>query len=126
MQAAPSWQHQAIIRNIITQFNNYLQGKSCFAFPAPFDVRLQEGDEKDEVVSPSTSKMDRVFKFNKYEQAGVKEYWIVEPDGKVVSVFTLQSNNRYGRPETYTEEHKLKLSILPDFTVDLSQVFAAV
>jgi len=159
MQAAPSWQHQAIIGNIITQFNNYLQGKSCFAFPAPFDVRLPEGDEEDEdistvlqpdiaivcdksrlsktgylgvpsliveVVSPSTSKMDRVFKFNKYEQAGVKEYWIVEPDGKVVSVFTLQSNNRYGRPETYTEEHKLKISILPDFVVDLSQVFAAI
>lgn len=156
MQAAPSWQHQAVIGNMITQFNNYLQGKSCFAFPAPFDLRMPDGDEKDEdvktvlqpdiavicdksrlsktgyygvptlvieVVSPSTSKMDRVLKFNKYEQAGVKEYWIVEPDGKVVSVFTLQNNNRYGRPETYSEENEIKVSVFPELVIDLKAVF---
>jgi len=31
--------------------------------------------------------MDKFIKFNQYEQAGVKEYWIVEPEGKLVSVF---------------------------------------
>lgn len=159
MQAAPSWQHQAIVGNIITQFNNYLQGKQCLAFPAPFDLCLPDGVEKDEdvstvlqpdivivcdknrlnktgyfgvpslvveVVSPSTSKLDRVFKFNKYEKAGIKEYWIAEPEGKVVSVFTLQDNNRYGRPETYTEEDNIKVSIFSDLLVDLAPVFVSV
>ncbi len=159
MQAAPTWQHQAVIVNIITQFNIYLQGKSCFAFPAPFDLRLPEADEKDEdicnvlqpdiviicdktrlsktgysgvpllvveVVSPSTAKLDKVLKFNKYEKAGIKEYWIVEPEGKIVSVFTLQDNNRYGRPDTYTDEDSIQVSVFSDLEIDLGNVFEMV
>lgn len=64
-----------------------------------------------EVTSSSTSRKDRLLKFNKYEKAGVKEYWIVDPEGKFVSVFTLQENKRYGRPELYSEKDKIKVSV---------------
>jgi Uma2 family endonuclease len=157
LQAAPSWQHQAVSTELLRQFANYLQGKSCQVFSAPFDVRIPDENEKDEettfVVQPdivvvcererlrgtgyygapsliieissfSTSKKDKILKFNKYEKAGVREYWIVEPDGKVISVFTLQENQRYGRPETYSEEGRIKVSILPDLIIDLAAVFA--
>ncbi|MBS3947184.1 MAG: Uma2 family endonuclease [Dethiobacter sp.] len=77
-----------------------------------------------ETTSPATSRRDRVLKFNLYEKAGVKEYWIVDPEGKFVNVFTLQENNRYGRPETYTEEHKIQIGAFPDLVIDLSIVFA--
>lgn len=156
MQAAPSWQHQAICFEIGRQFGNYLAGKKCRAFTAPFDLILPDENinEKDsinvvqpdmlvvcnkdglkgtgyfgipdlivEVCSPSTVRNDKVLKFNKYEKAGVKEYWIVEPDGKFISVFTLQDNNRYGRPEIYTEEDKIKVSVLENFEIHLSTVF---
>ena len=76
-----------------------------------------------EILSPSTGKKDRVDKFNKYEKAGVLEYWVVEPDQKIVSVFLLQSNGRYGRPEMYTEEDKIKVLILSDLEIDLKPVF---
>ncbi len=76
-----------------------------------------------EITSPATGKMDRLYKFNKYEKAGVKEYWIVEPDLKIVSVFVLQDNKRYGRPEVYSEENQIKVSIFPDLTIDLNSVF---
>lgn len=76
-----------------------------------------------EILSPSTGKKDRVDKFNKYEKAGVEEYWVVEPDQKIVSAFLLQSNGRYGRPEMYTEEDKIKVSIFPDLEIDLKSVF---
>lgn len=76
-----------------------------------------------EITSPSTSKMERLYKFNKYEKAGVKEYWIVEPEGKIVSVFILQDNGRYGRPDVYSEEDEIKISVFPDLTVDLKPVF---
>jgi Uma2 family endonuclease len=79
-----------------------------------------------EITSPSTIKRDKVLKFNKYEKAGVKEYWIVEPEGKFISVFTLQENNRYGRPETYTEEDQVRVSIFPDLMIELGPVFAVV
>ena len=77
-----------------------------------------------EILSPSTGKKDRVDKFNKYEKAGVKEYWVVEPDQKLVSVFLLQSSSRFGRPEMYTDEDKITVSIFPDLIIDLSVVFS--
>ena len=157
MQAAPSPIHQVIYGELHRQFANYLQGKPCKVYPAPFCVRLTNGDEKQnedikkvfepditivcdkskidkegckgspdliiEVVSPSSIRHDRVTKFNNYEKAGVKEYWIVEPDGKLVSVFLLQPNNRYGRPEIYTEDQKITVSIFNELTVNLSTVF---
>ncbi len=156
MQAAPTWQHQAISRELLTQFNNYLKDKSCQVFASPFDLRLPETNENDEettfvvqpdllvvcektglkgtgyygtptlvieITSPSTSRNDKVRKFNRYEKAGVKEYWIVEPDGKFISVFTLQPNNRYGRPDSYTETDEVEVSVFPGFIVDLKPIF---
>lgn len=79
-----------------------------------------------EISSPSTAQKDKVLKFNRYEKAGVKEYWIIEPEGKVVSVFTLQDNNRYGRPDTYTEEDKIQVSIFSDLIVELKPVFEGI
>ncbi len=79
-----------------------------------------------EILSPSSAKKDRVDKFNKYEKAGVKVYWVVEPDQKIVSVFTLQTNGRYGRPEMYTDEDTVKVSIFPDLEIDLKTVFEKV
>ncbi|KUO77861.1 MAG: hypothetical protein APF81_11360 [Desulfosporosinus sp. BRH_c37] len=76
-----------------------------------------------EITSPSTARNDKLYKFNKFEKAGVKEYWIVEPDIKLVSVFTLQDNNRYGRPELYTETDNVEVSIFPDLVIELSTAF---
>lgn len=76
-----------------------------------------------EILSPSTVRTDRLLKFNLYEKVGVKEYWIVEPDSKLVSVFVLQDNNRYGRTELYTETDHVAVSIFPDLIIDLSKVF---
>jgi Uma2 family endonuclease len=159
MQSAPTWQHQAISRELLTQFNNYLKDKPCQVFASPFDLRLPETNEKDEettfvvqpdiivvcnkeglkgtgyygtptlvieISSPSTARSDKVWKFNKYEKAGVQEYWIVEPDGKFISVFALLPNNRYGRPESYTETDMIKVSVFPDFTVDLKPIFETI
>ena len=76
-----------------------------------------------EILSPSTAKTDRLLKFNLYEKFGVKEYWIIEPEMKLVSVFLLQDNNRYGRPELYTEIDYVRVSTFSDLVIDLSIVF---
>ncbi|OLN26709.1 Uma2 family endonuclease [Desulfosporosinus metallidurans] len=159
MQAAPAPVHQEVLTELVRQMANYLTGKPCKVYPAPFCVRLPLGNEKNErevknivepdisiicdrskiddkgcngapdmiieIISPSSIKMDRVVKFNKYEKAGVKEYWIVEPDQKLVSVVVLQSNQRYGRTELYTEDDKITVSIFPDLIIDLSVVFTS-
>ncbi|MDR2922702.1 MAG: Uma2 family endonuclease [Treponema sp.] len=52
--AGPGARHQAMLTEILTQFYNYLRGKSCQVFPAPFDVRLfyEEDESDDTVVQP--------------------------------------------------------------------------
>jgi Uma2 family endonuclease len=76
-----------------------------------------------EIMSPSSIKNDRLLKFNKYEKAAVKEYWIVEPEGKLVSVFKLGENKRYGRPEVYADEDIIKVEMFPGLEIDLKPVF---
>ncbi len=158
MQAAPTWQHQAISGDIFSQFYNYLKDKPCRVFAAPFDLCISEANESDEEISniisqpdivvicdesklrktgyfgvpsliveissPSTAKKDKILKFNKFEKAGVKEYWIVEPENKLVNVFLLQENNRYGRPDIYSDEDRITVNTFPDLIIDLKSVFA--
>jgi len=50
MTPAPSVQHQRIITELTRQFANYFQGKTCEVFVAPFDIRLPQGEEKDEAI----------------------------------------------------------------------------
>lgn len=76
-----------------------------------------------EISSPATSRRDRVLKFNLYEKAGVEAYWIVEPDGKFINVFTLQENKKYGRPELYTDEDMLPAAGFSGLEIDLKRVF---
>lgn len=157
MQAAPSRIHQEILMELSRQIANYLAGKPCKVYPAPFCVRLPDGDEKSdkdiktvvepdisivcdqskldeqgcigapdmliEITSPSSVRKDRLEKFYKYEKAGVREYWIVEPEEKLVSVFVLGANNKYGRPDIYTEGDEIKVSIFPDLIISLKGIF---
>ncbi|MHB1654711.1 MAG: Uma2 family endonuclease, partial [Desulfitobacteriaceae bacterium] len=46
MQAAPTPTHQEILMELSRQIANYLTGKPCKVYPAPFCVRLTKGDEK--------------------------------------------------------------------------------
>lgn len=53
----------------------------------------------------------------------MKEYWIVEPEVKLVSEFVLGGHNRYGRPNIYTEGDEVKVSMFPDLVISLQNVF---
>lgn len=75
------------------------------------------------IVSPVSGKIDRILKFNRYERAGVKEYWILDPDERVLTVFKLDENGRYGRSEVYSDEDKVKVGIFEDLEIDLREAF---
>ncbi|ABP68154.1 protein of unknown function DUF820 [Caldicellulosiruptor saccharolyticus DSM 8903] len=157
LHAAPSWQHQKILKNLMLIFGNYLKDKDCEIFSAPFDVFLEAKDEIDvenattvvqpdltiicdksklaktgyigapkmiiEITSPSTVRLDRVLKFNKYEEAGVKEYWVVEPENKIITCFVLQSDGRYGRPKIFSEGDIIKVATFPDLEIHVNEIF---
>jgi Uma2 family endonuclease len=48
-----------------------------------------------EIVSPSNASDDKITKLNKYQEMGVKTYWIVEPEYRNVEVYTLDENGYY-------------------------------
>jgi len=151
LMSAPSRWHQKIIGNLFGILYNLLKGKSCEAYVSPFDVRLNvdtydntvvqpdilvvcDTDKLNdaglkgapdfvvEVLSPSTSNKDRFLKFDKYRQAGVREYWIIETDAKKVSAHIL-SNDDYITC-IYSETDLIPISVLDNCTIDLTEVFS--
>jgi len=75
-----------------------------------------------EILSPSTTKIDKTVKNDLYKEAGVKEYWTVSPDEKIVTVHILKD----GEYVTfyYDENAVIKCSVLPGCEIDMKAVFA--
>lgn len=76
-----------------------------------------------EVLSPSTQRHDRLTKYNLYERAGVREYWIVSPEERTVQVSVLQSDGRYRVVELYTSGDVAKVNVLEGCFLELSKVW---
>jgi Uma2 family endonuclease len=77
-----------------------------------------------EISSPSTLKKDWNYKFNLYEKAGVREYWIVNPKAKLVTVFLLQPDGFYGDGTEYSYPQKVPVHILDGLEIDLEELFS--
>jgi Uma2 family endonuclease len=74
-----------------------------------------------EIQSSSTSKYDLTVKFHLYEAVGVREYWIVVPDG-MVQVFLLQPDGKYDSGTKY-ETGKIPVHIFDGIEIDLIDIF---
>ncbi len=147
MMAAPTLTHQEILMWLSAKIWHYIaeHGGSCKVLPAPFAVYIKNDehnyvepditvicnpdrlDEKGcfgasdwavEILSPSSRYMDRVRKLALYEAAGVREYWIVDPQQKSVTVHHFE---RKSEPVQYNFSEKVKAGIYDDFYVDFSE-----
>lgn len=75
-----------------------------------------------EVLSTFTAKKDLNEKFNLYEEVGVKEYWVVFPEARVVNVFLLK-DEKYALAGEYDENAQVPVATLPSLVVDLTDIF---
>lgn len=75
-----------------------------------------------EIVSPSSAAYDTIDKRNIYEQYGVKEYWLVFPQEKVIEVLTL-GNNLYREFCKAKKTGGVKSKIIDGMAVELKDVF---
>ncbi len=75
-----------------------------------------------EITSPSTHKKDFNEKFDLYEAAGVREYWIAVPKSQELYVYVLE-NDRYTQRDVYEQGAKATPSLFPDLTLDLDWIF---
>ena len=148
MMADPTSRHQEIQGALFGQLWTFLQGKPCHVYVSPFGVRLHKNKdtafEPDivvlcdhskrrergcegapdiiiEILSPSTERNDRVLKHKEYMQAGVKEYWIVDPVHNQVIANRL-IDCKYNTT-VYFETDSAPVQVLQGCEIDLSLVF---
>ena len=76
-----------------------------------------------EVLSPSTAKKDRVVKTPLYDQAGVREYWIVDLELKRIEQRVLPDGGRiYPLPTLYHRGDEVVSAVVPSFRVSVSEL----
>jgi Uma2 family endonuclease len=150
MSPAPSRTHQGVSGNLHGQLFNFLKGKFCKVYAAPFDVRLDADKEDDTVVQPditvvcdksklddkgckgapdmvieiisaSSARMDRLIKLRLYRRAGVREYWIIDPETKTAQVYLLE-NGKYV-VNAYDNTDAVPVHVLEGCTINLKEVF---
>ncbi len=76
-----------------------------------------------EILSPATAKKDVREKFQLYEESGVKEYWIVSPENKLVDVFVLRNDKKYHLINKFTEDDIVKVNSIEGLSINLNDVF---
>lgn len=76
-----------------------------------------------EILSPSTSEKDLTWKYDLYEESGVKEYWVVSPTEKNMMIYTLDGADKYQPSRLFTRGDIIRSSVLEGFSLDLSDVF---
>lgn len=138
----PSRMHQFLITKILISIGNHIEKRNgkCHVYTAPLGVRLFADDEtwvvpdilvvckKDiltdkgcdgapdivvEIVSPGNAYHDYITKLMKYRQAGVREYWIVDPEKEKVFLIDFE-NEENGE---YTYEDAIRSKVLEGFEV---------
>ncbi len=146
--ASPSQIHQSILLELSTLLNTYVKGKrgDCKVFPAPFDVKLSDHPltivqpdimivcDKDkldgkrcngapdfiiEIVSPGNPADDYIRKAYYYKNAGVREYWIVDPRRKTVTVNYFEGNIVSVQ---YPFDSIIKVNIYDDLLINFSEI----
>lgn len=144
--ALPGRAHQKWVHFFDRTIGNYIQekGGNCEVYPAPFGVFLYNDDrnyfEPDisvicdpsrldergchgapdwivEIVSPGSKRMDYFIKLFQYRTAGVREYWIVDPDKPLVTVYQFEKEFM----EQYSFEEEIPVGIYEGFWIRLRQ-----
>jgi Uma2 family endonuclease len=77
-----------------------------------------------EIVSKSSKKRDYHDKFDLYEENGVLEYWIVDPDAKSVDVFVLEDEKYIHKGVYFNEVDVIPCTLFPEFQVSWKEIFA--
>ena len=75
-----------------------------------------------EILSPSNTAIEMQRKFELYRAAGVREYWVLDPEHKTLHVYNFKDDIIF--PHTYRRSEIAKVGIFPDLEIALEPVFA--
>ncbi|WP_299285848.1 Uma2 family endonuclease [uncultured Mucilaginibacter sp.] len=77
-----------------------------------------------EILSPGNNKKELKNKYEVYEEAGVKEFWIIHPQEKTFFKYVLDEAGKFMPTNLLTFGDEVTSSILPGFALNLDEVFA--
>lgn len=148
--SAPASSHQLIAGLLHAKLFNFVASRKgdCLPVISPIDVQLDKDNKTMlqpdvavvcdrskiinrciygapdfiiEILSPSSKKRDSVIKLNKYMNAGVQEYWLIDPDNKTVIVYDFAHDNY---PAIYGFDAKVPVFIWnSECVIDFQEVF---
>lgn len=152
VQPVPTDQHQAIVLFLLLRFKALIDRQGGTVRPAGIRVQLWPGKFREpdvvfqlaesqrqryqpywtgadlvvEVVSggPQDRERDLVIKRNEYAQAGIPEYWIVDPQEERVHVLCLDGDS-YVEHGRFNRGDRATSALLPGFVVDMDDLFDA-
>ncbi|SMD46103.1 Endonuclease, Uma2 family (restriction endonuclease fold) [Aquiflexum balticum DSM 16537] len=75
-----------------------------------------------EVLSPGNKQLELQHKYEVYEESGVKEYWLLDPEGQTLLIYTLKVG-KYEASRLMTSGDIAKSSAIPVFELDLEEFF---
>ena len=150
-RSAPSSRHQKIVYRLHKKIDEFLNAKNTGeVYGAPLDVFLNEEtcvqpdlffvrksnlkivDEDNgvkgipdltiEVISRQSAKRDRITKMQLYYEAGVKEYWLIDPSNETFEIYT---KNKKGYDCIYFEAETgtIKSIVMKGFEMNIATLF---
>lgn len=148
MMAPPSYLHQTLCMELSATIRDYIRSHngSCQVLPSPLAVNLQADDttyvEPDisvvcdrskinpkgisgapdfivEIVSPSSRKMDYITKNTLYSEAGVREYWIVDPPQRRTTIYRYEED---AAPMIVPFDQPLTVGIYGDLQITIAEL----
>jgi Uma2 family endonuclease len=146
----PTDKHQAIIALLYELLTAFLRPRGGRALFAPLRLQVRPGKQREpdillvrdagdprrqnrfwlgadlvvEVVSPDDPERDTVEKVADYAEAGVPEYWIVNPEAETITVLSLQGE-AYATHGIFRRGDQAASALLAGFTVDVSAALDA-
>ncbi len=146
----PTQRHQAIVRFLFLALYSLTARVGGTVFFAPLRIQVREGKYREpdllllrnaddpraqdaywlgadlvmEVVSPDDRERDTLIKRADYAEAGIPEYWIVDPLDETITVLTLQES-LYMEHGVFHRGEQATSVLLIDLAVSVDDVFSA-
>ena len=149
MPPHPTYGHQEALKRLFLRLNAFVEEKELGVVEvAPLPVRLWPGKIREpdifflakehadrvgeqvfgvpdliiEVTSPRTREVDRGEKYFEYARAGVREYWLVDPDKRTIEVYVLRGGV-YEPLGKFSPGEGARSELLSGFEVNVDEVF---
>ncbi len=76
-----------------------------------------------EILSPGNNKKELRNKYDVYQEAGVKEYWVIHPSERTFLKYTLDENGLFQPSKLLVGGDELTSTVLPGFIMNLDEIF---